>query len=143
LLADFERGSQVVNLYAGYVSSQRKGFVPHSPKACIPGGGWEIADARYHIFDIAGKHLKVTRLLIGLGNQQQVVYYWFRQRGRDLPDEYSMKFYLLHDSITMNRTDGSIVRLVVPVKSSAEKADEVAKQFLEAAYTRIPVFIPD
>jgi exosortase D (VPLPA-CTERM-specific) len=142
LLADFRKGELNAHLYVGYVASQRKGFVPHSPKACIPGGGWEIVEARTHVLN-AGTPVKVTRLLIGRHEEQQVVYYWFRQRGRDLPEEYSMKFFLLYDSIEKNRTDGSIVRIVVPVQKGRTKPDEVAEELLREIYPKLPAYVPD
>lgn len=142
ILADFRKGDLNAHLYVGYVASQRKGFVPHSPKACIPGGGWEIVEARSHVLD-AGVPVKVTRLLIARQEEQQVVYYWFRQRGRDLAEEFAMKFFLLHDSIRSNRTDGSLVRIVVPVHKGRTLPDDVAGQFLREIYPMLPAYVPD
>ena len=34
---------QTINFYVSYYESQKNGIAPHSPKVCIPGGGWEIS----------------------------------------------------------------------------------------------------
>ena len=36
---------RAVELYVGYHDSQRKGDLIHSPKHCMPGGGWNITQA--------------------------------------------------------------------------------------------------
>ena len=40
----------------------------------------------------------------------------FEQRGRRIANEYWMKWYLLTDSLSRQRTDGSLVRLTTPKK---------------------------
>lgn len=144
LLADLADGENRITVYIGYTESQRKGFVPHSPKACIPGGGWEISDASIRELSAQdGRHFSVTRLLISRGEERQIVYYWFRQRGRDLSNEYSMKLALLYDAIRINRTDGAIVRFSMPVKGSVEKSDTILKSFIGLVYPKLPEYIPD
>jgi EpsI family protein len=51
------------------------------------------------------------------------MYYWFQQRGHVVTDEYLVKWYIFKDSITRNRSDGALVRLVVPIVSAAGEAD--------------------
>ena len=55
LLADFNStGKPPVNLYVAYYSSQRKGESVHSPRSCIPGGGWRINDIAPRDIQLAG-----------------------------------------------------------------------------------------
>ena len=44
LNADYlgDHSGKTVNFYVAYYASQRKGASAHSPRSCIPGGGWEI-----------------------------------------------------------------------------------------------------
>jgi EpsI family protein len=62
---------------------------------------------------VEGQPLRVNRTVIALGESRQLVYYWFQQRGRVLTNEYLVKWYLFWDSLTRNRSDGSLVRLIV------------------------------
>lgn len=144
LLVNYNKANTNINLYAGYTDSQRSGSVPHSPKACIPGGGWEITNTKIHEIKIDDqKTIKVTRLLIAKGESKQLVYYWFHQRGRDLSNEFSMKFLLLYDAIKMNRTDGAIVRYTIPVYKSEAESDKKLSDFIRTSYTLLPPFIPN
>jgi exosortase D (VPLPA-CTERM-specific) len=144
LLVNYNKANTNIDMYAGYTDSQRSGSVPHSPKACIPGGGWEIANTKIHEVKIDNqKTIKVTRMLIAKGESKQLVYYWFHQRGRDLSNEFSMKFALLYDAIKMNRTDGAIVRYTVPVYKSEAEADKKLADFIQSSYPLLPRFIPN
>jgi exosortase D (VPLPA-CTERM-specific) len=144
LLATYSKSNTNIGLYLGYTDSQKRGFVPHSPKACIPGGGWEISDTRLHKIEInANKTIEVTRMLISKGNTKQLVYYWFHQRGRDLSNEFPMKFALLYDAIKLNRTDGAIVRFTTTVYRSEAEADAKLAEFIRLNYPLFPKYIPD
>jgi exosortase D (VPLPA-CTERM-specific) len=143
-LANFNKSNTNIDVYLGYTDSQRAGFVPHSPKACIPGGGWEITDTRLQKINIdAGKTFEVTRMLISKGESKQLIYYWFHQRGRDLSNEFPMKFALLYDAIKMNRTDGAIVRFTTAVHKNETEADAVLTDFIRLNYPLFPKFIPN
>jgi exosortase D (VPLPA-CTERM-specific) len=144
LLADYHRANTSVGVYLGYTESQRRGFVPHSPKACIPGGGWEISDTRIHRVEIDAEHrVEVTRMVIAKGESKQLIYYWFHQRGRDLPSEFPMKFALLYDAITLNRTDGAIVRFTTTIRKNEADADQVLTAFIRLNYPKFKQFIPN
>jgi len=85
IMADYhDSQNNHVNLYIAYYSSQSSGSAIHSPRSCIPGGGWEIGSfsqlSLEHIPTDTGS-LKVNRALIQLRDNKQLVYYWFPQRG--------------------------------------------------------------
>jgi exosortase D (VPLPA-CTERM-specific) len=123
-----------VNLYVGYWADQSVGSAAHSPANCIPGGGWlivEKGEITVPEMQMNGSPLHVNRLLIRRDNVQQLVYYWFNQRGRDLTTEWSVKWYLLHDQVVTGRSDGFLVRLVTPLVPGEEaKADQRLRQFI-------------
>jgi exosortase D (VPLPA-CTERM-specific) len=142
-LANFSKANTNIDVYLGYTDSQRNGFVPHSPKACIPGGGWEITETRLQEMTIdSNTSFKVTRMLISKGESKQLIYYWFHQRGRNLSNEFPMKFALLYDAIKTNRTDGAIVRFTTAVHKSEQEADAVLSEFIRLNYLLFPKYIP-
>jgi exosortase D (VPLPA-CTERM-specific) len=84
VIADFRRGeTDVVNFYAAFSGSQRKGVSPHSPQVCIPGGGWLITGLSRMPVTLAlasDGGFEVNRVIIERAEQRQLVYYWFEQR---------------------------------------------------------------
>ena len=127
VLADYVGHSgPAVNLYIAYYNSQRKGEAVHSPRSCLPGGGWQLRDFNQRTLNdvkINGQALRVNRTLIELGDQRQLVYYWFEQRGRVITNEFAVKWYLFWDALTRNRTDGALVRLITALPPSSDEAD--------------------
>ena len=146
LLADYSYpGKGAVNFYIAYYASQRKGVSPHSPQVCMPGGGWVISSLDRITIDVAGKKdFHVNRTVINKDNHKQVVYYWFEQRGRHIANEYYMKWYLLLDSIKINRTDGALVRVTTYLNPSEplEKADARIQAFLEQSVPLLDSYVP-
>lgn len=136
-----------VNFYSAYYQSQRKGVSVHSPKGCIPGDGWQITEFGQKDFpdiNLEGRGLKVNRAIIQKGENRQLVYYWFQQRGRSITNEYLVKWYLFYDAISMNRTDGSLIRLVTTVENAEDinKADQRLHAFMKDLAPLVPAYIP-
>jgi exosortase D (VPLPA-CTERM-specific) len=126
VLVDYSTTEKIpVNVYIAYYASPKKGRSSHSPKQCIPGGGWEIASFAPLRLDQAadpGTILDVNRVVIQRSGQRQVVYYWFKQRDRWITSEYAVKFFLFWDSLTRHRADGALVRLVSAVAPGETEA---------------------
>ena len=149
LLADYQQGTDPpINLYLAYYQSQKKGQSVHSPRTCIPGGGWEIEsleDIRLDGMKGANPSLWVNRVMIHKGAQRQLVYYWFQQRGRIMTNEYLVKWFLLWDGLIHNRTDGALVRVTVPIASGAdiEASEGTLQAFVKSVGPVLPDYIPD
>jgi len=142
IISDYSKpDSMPVNFYVAYYESQRKGVSPHSPRVCIPGGGWQISDIRR----IETSGLPVNRIVIKKGKSTQLVYYWFQQRGRLIANEYFMKWYLFKDALLLNRTDGALVRITTQVNSSEtlKDADNRLANFAQLLPPVLPEYIPD
>jgi len=148
LLADYAGEGGRINLYMAYYNSQRKGEAVHSPRSCLPGGGWELKDfAQRTLPDVRinGQPLRVNRTSIVLGNQRQLVYYWFQQRGRVVSNEFAVKWYLFLDALMRHRTDGALVRIILPVVPGADEreADRSLTDFASRIATELPRYVPN
>lgn len=149
LLVDFaDEQGRPVNFYMAYYASQRKGESAHSPRTCVPGGGWEMFGlAPYKVAGITvnGQPLTVNRAVIQRGEQKQMMYYWFQQRGRVLTNEYLVKWMIFWDALTRNRTDGALIRVVVPVAPGEDVAEteQRLQGFLREATGQLSNFVPD
>ena len=147
LLADYAGPNGAINLYMAYYNTQRKGEAVHSPRSCLPGGGWQMRDfGQYDVPGVAidGRPLRVNRTLVELGNQRELVYYWFQQRGRIITNEFAVKWYLFWDALTRHRTDGAMVRVITPLPLGASEADADRRlsAFLAESVGQLPRFIP-
>ncbi|MBX9604825.1 MAG: VPLPA-CTERM-specific exosortase XrtD [Gammaproteobacteria bacterium] len=147
-LINFRRDDNAapVNFYVAYYGSQRAGESAHSPRSCIPGGGWKIEglDTLEVPLSAAGVPLRVNRVEIGMGDNRQLVYYWFQQRGRVITNEYLVKWYLLWDALTRDRSDGALVRLTTMVPAGAEFSvgDKILQDFIASLGDKLDAFVP-
>ena len=144
--AQLESGSSI-NFYSAYYQAQRRGVAVHSPKGCIPGDGWQITQFGQLDFPdtkLEGNVLQVNRAVIQKGDSRQLVYYWFQQRGRTITNEYLVKWYLFYDALTMNRTDGALVRLVTSVGNGEDidVADQRLQSFMKDLIPELPAYLP-
>lgn len=136
-----------INFYSAYYQSQRKGASIHSPKSCIPGDGWQITQfGRIELNNavLNAKPFYVNRAIIEKGDSRQLVYYWFNQRGRNLTNEFMLKWYLFYDAIVMNRTDGALVRLVTNLGKFEDPAgaDVRLQEFMQDLIPQLPAYLP-
>jgi len=138
-----------VGLYIGYWKSQRTGDTIHSPQNCLPGAGYEPVSQR--IMDVPdsrtpGATVPVNRLLVQKGLDRQLVIYWYQAHGRIVASEYWSKIYLVTDAVRMNRTDGSIVRVIAPVNGNSAEAEQAAERqalrFVSDLLPQLDRFLP-
>ena len=148
LLVDYVNPpGQGVNFYIAYYASQTGAEkASHSPQTCIPGGGWKITDLK--VIDIPlgnGRMQPANRALIERGEQRQVVYYWFKQRGRQVTGDWLVKWDIIRDSILTGRTDGALVRLVgrVAPDETADNVDQRLQGFVRTVDPIVPAFVPN
>ena len=89
---------------------------------------------------VAGHPLRVNRAVIQLGDQRQLVYYWFQQRGRIITNEYLVKWFIFWDSLTRSRTDGALMRIITPLPEGEDiaAADARLAQFARIAVSDLP-----
>jgi EpsI family protein len=130
-----------INFYVAYYANQRKGESPHSPRVCIPGGGWAIESfARTQL-----NGLKVNRVVIVKEGQKQLVYYWFVERGQWVANEYFKKWLLFRDFMYTGRTDGALVRVAIPIvdANNIEQTDQKIQAFIALIQPPLATFLPD
>jgi exosortase D (VPLPA-CTERM-specific) len=135
-----------VNFYVAYYESQRKGESIHSPETCLPGSGWVFRQAGTVQVPLAepGRSMTVNRAIMEKSGQQQISYFWFPARGRILTNVWEMKLYTFWDSLTRQRTDGALVRLITPVypQESAEEAEKRLQAFVREVNPVLDQFLP-
>ncbi len=132
-------------LYVGFYQSQRTGATYHSPKNCLPGAGWQFMEADFIALTMPDQaRIIVNKVLIQKGLEKQVILYWYHDRGRVIASEYWAKIYLVWDAMTKNRTDGSLVRISVPVKDgTVQEAFDQSLAFIYDLWPKLLKHMPD
>jgi EpsI family protein len=125
---------------AYYGNMKKRGGLLHSPLVCMTGGGWDIKESM-ELDMLPGR--PVNYLLMEQGDQRVVVYYWYIQRGRWLPNEYYNKLYLGLDSLFKHRADGALIRLTTPVENDVESAKKRLNEYAQMLVPILPKFIPN
>jgi EpsI family protein len=145
-------GGGAVGLYVGYYASQRQGETMHSPLNCLPGAGWQPFSRGTLTTTVAPSptsaptRIEVNRYLIEKGIDRQLVLYWYQSHGRVVASEYWSKFFLVKDAIQLNRTDGSLVRIIAPilprVADGEQQAEQTALRFLQTLFPQLSSYLP-
>jgi len=119
VIRDYQESSKKqpwINFYIAFFPSQKAGDTIHSPEHCLPGAGW-IPTSRevIQLTHPDGSSFPANRYVVAQSGDRQLVLYWFQAHGRVVASAWQAKYYLISDSIHMNRSDGALVRLMTPM----------------------------
>ncbi|SRR5579884_524343 len=121
-------GSTALDFFVAYYATQHAGESMHSPKHCLPGSGWEIAQPGSLQLSAGSQTININRYLIRRGADRRLVLYWYQTGSRVIADEYRAKAFLAWDAMVNQSLSGSIVRVVsLDDPSSAQKAQQFAR----------------
>jgi EpsI family protein len=145
LSRNFVSGGRTASLYVGYYATQRNGATYHSPLNCLPGSGWVMSDAaRITITsNTGGASFEANRFVIANGRDRALMIYWYQGRGRAVASEYWGKIYTVLDSVRRRRSDGAMVRIMVPMGNSQEEAQKTAVEMAAQAASHLAAYVPD
>jgi len=117
----YRKDRNELDLFVAFYAQLRAGESMHSPKYCLPGGGWEFSDIRTVSLSANGRQAKVNRALVHLGDERQLMLYWYQSRPRIIASEYQSKLFLVWDGLTRGNQGGSIVRIMLPDRPGADQ----------------------
>ena len=136
-------GQGTFSIYVGYYDEQHQGKSIHSPKNCLPGGGWEPVEAGTLAIPTADGAVTVNRYRVAQAGRSAIVYYWYQGRGRVAHDEFRVKYELLRDAAIHGRTEEALVRIVVPVTTgNVADADSLARRVAPALIADVNRILP-
>lgn len=136
-----------VGLFIGFFASQRQGDTIHSPLNYLPGAAWEaVSQGRLVIPAVAGsaRDIKINRYVVQKGLERRMVLYWYQSHGRVIASDYTSRLMLLSDAVRLNRTDGSMVRVIAPIAHEADgkAAEALAVTFVHSLFPRLSGYVP-
>lgn len=143
-----EASERYVDFYAGYHEKQErsdsgKTTLIHPPEHCLPGSGWDIIESKVVPIDF-GIPGEAKRVVIAKGQARNLVYFWYQSRGHVIGTNFGRLEHLFVDRAVRHRTDGSLVRLTVPIhRGNFEDADATFFEFARKMAGELPRFIPN
>ena len=105
------QGVGINSLFVAYFGFQTEGQMIHSPKACLPGGGWIIEDRKQIEVPGEGGPWLVNHIIMSKELSKVSALYWYQGRGSIRYSEYWERLSLLFDGVLKKRNDGALVRL--------------------------------
>jgi EpsI family protein len=87
--------------------------------------------------------IRVNRYVVSRGQNQSAVLYWYQARNRTIASEYTAKFFTVADAIRYNRSDTSLVRVVVGVDGrGTDYAVQTAVGFVQSFFEPLKQYLP-
>jgi EpsI family protein len=139
-----EPGKPSAHLLVAWYSSQRGGDrQPHQPRMCLQGSGWvPETESMVELRTPAGT-VNAKRYIIARRNETSALYYWYQTPRRATGDEWASKYWLSIDAARDRRSDGALVRVVVPALSgNSAEAMESAAEFARVVYPELCRLLP-
>ena len=137
-----DRAGNIVTLYIGYHSGGPGSGQIHSPKQCLPGGGWFELSEEKRTIRVAGMELPIVQAIYKKNDQKELFLYFFQVKGQILSNEYSLKFAEISNSILNNRRDAAFIRISVKFEDDLDEATNAGDRFLAEIYPHIADVLP-
>jgi EpsI family protein len=134
-----------VELFVAYFKTQRTGHAPHSPKACLPGAGWEPVSSA--LLPIAVPHSGVTinanQYVVRRAGAEMAVFYWYQTARRTIANEYMFQVYAVPELLYHGRTDVAFIRVITQIlNGSLDNARTTALDFIHNIFPEVRAHIP-
>jgi EpsI family protein len=130
-------------LVAWFQTQQGGARQPHSPKVCLPSGGWTPRIVDEVTVDTSAGPITVNRYVVDKDTQSAVVLYWYQTPRRVIAGEWAAKFWLMADALKDKRTDTALVRVTTwPTRGGDQAATAVATEFARSLYPKLREYLP-
>lgn len=130
------------SLFIAYYGTQRHRQTIHSPQNCMPGAGWTMSQHRLHALGEGS----INEYLIEKDDVRMLAFYWYHGRGRIEASEYWARAAAIKDAMRLGRTDGALVRVIVPM-GKGDGAEDAARaaglDFSQKLLPILPSYIPN
>ena len=130
-------------LVAWFQTQQGGARQPHSPKVCLPSGGWTPRIVDEVTVPTATGEITVNRYVVDKDTLSAVVLYWYQTPRRVIAGEWASKFWLAADALRDKRTDTALVRVTTwPSRGGDDAATAVAVEFARNLYPMLREYLP-
>lgn len=141
IMRDYRNDEKTVTLYIGYYGSLDRGEEVHSPRVCMPSGGWLELQGRTRTIPVhgfpAGSSINVVEAVFEKHGRKQVFLFWYQVGGQSLTEELLIKLTIIKNTLLHGRPDSAFIRI------SAEVRDNDVDAAVNAAYGFIQDSVPE
>lgn len=146
LSRDYESKSQPGRHLRLWINYSRDGNnLRHSPKICLPSGGWTPVEAECRVLtldDGAGKSIPISRLAYTQGELVQAVGFWYYIFGEGTLEKYVRTLPITSRSSHGRTTRGSSMTVEVFSVGDADSQDTLLKDFSRTLLQRLEPILP-
>ncbi len=130
-----------ITLYIGYHNGSPSAGPIHSPKNCLPGGGWEFKSTESIPMTAQNSTINVIRAVLTKDGQDTTFYYWYQVRGEVITSDLDMKIAEFKGMVIDKRKDAAFVRISI---SAHDKEQEIQamQSFFQNAYPQLRAHLP-
>lgn len=139
------RTGALVYVLVSWYDHQTTAHAAHAPTSCLVGGGWDVRQKSVLPPSVNGdRTFPMTQMVLNRDGQPLLSNFCFLQRGRVVVSEWWNKWYLLADSVVMQRTDGALLRFEMPVPNgrTIEEAQAELDSFAGRFRQRLAPYLP-
>ena len=88
------------------------------------------------------KTIEVNHYIVENESAKQFVLYWYDTHGRDFASEYKGKAILVWEALKTGRTDGALIRVLMPISGNEESVEKTATDFARHIYPYLKDYLP-
>ncbi|WP_031386119.1 exosortase C-terminal domain/associated protein EpsI [Desulfonatronum thiodismutans] len=135
-------GERPVDLHIGFYDGGKGTGVIHSPKHCLPGGGWYEYSSERVTVDMGADTVNLVQAVYQHGQSKELFLYWFQAKDKSLNSEYALKLAEITNSIFHGRRDTAFIRISTRYEGEPQQALEKAQSFARDFYPVFREFLP-
>lgn len=141
--AIYTNGVDQVSLYIGYYLSSDKVGAAHDPLVCFPGQGWSISNQRSVSIPLVDFHdVNATMLVAELGQNRDLVLYWFQAYDSTNPGTFRQKLVLLWKKLMGQGQDNAFIRVTSSLdEGSLSNQKETLMDFVSSFYPELMRYV--
>jgi len=109
----------VVGMFVAYFAQQQVNAQIHSPRNCMPGGGWKVESLEQKRLRVGADAQPAARMVIRKNEHRQEVLYWFRTRGGSIAGEYALKWDQVRSALAGRQTNAAFIRYTAQLSDSS------------------------
>ncbi len=89
----YRKGPDELEMFTAFYAQQKASESMHSPKYCLPGGGWEFSEFRKVTLPLPNGAATINRTVIQKPGSRALMFYWYQSRSRVVASEYQSKIF--------------------------------------------------